>query len=135
MKKTDEQYAVLLKVILNKAIKSRWVSSDEVPQVSNFLGGVELTEFLGYNFTVGTHINSNHAHFLMIDKTIKEIRKDLDLNKKEIRPEVVFTIKFGKDKRTTSFSSGGNKPIVLNEMKHEFFEVFMDLQKILNQLN
>ncbi|MBK5215696.1 MAG: hypothetical protein JJE53_02735 [Candidatus Pacebacteria bacterium] len=136
MRKVEEQHTVLLKVILNKVIKSRWVANDSVPQVSNFLGNVELTEFLGYNFTVGTHINSNHAHFLMIDKTIKEIKRDISLNKKEIRPQIVFTIKFGKDKIVASFRSGGTTPIILNEMKnHEFFEVFIEFQKILNQFN
>ena len=132
--KKDEQKDELLRIILNKLSKNYETKTAIIKQVSNY-DNVKLIEFSGFDFTVGIQRNGNHGHFLMMEHTIKEIEVDLFLSKREIKPKIIFTIKFDRDGYTTSFSSGGTKPVYLNmDMSNEFFKVFMKLQKKLHKL-
>jgi ribosome assembly protein YihI (activator of Der GTPase) len=74
--------------------------------------------------------DGEHAHLLMVDKSIKEIKEDY-VGSKKIIPLVIFTIKYG-EKGYVKVQPGRLDKIELSSMKKDFFVVFHSLQEVLH---
>ena len=99
-----------------------------VDQIGNYLGTVSLTQFTDQKFSIGVHQRGIHGHIMLINQTISDIQYDFR-TKKEIVPEVLFTIKYGP-KGYVRMEPGRLHRINLSDMSEQLLDVFIKLQQL-----
>lgn len=105
---------------------------DSIPQIASYhneddLNGIKLVELLP-EVTVAAHQRANHAHILLLDKSIQELKKDFE-GVRQIIPLVIFTIKYGKTPYV-GIKPGRLDQIKISSMGKDCFDIFITLQAL-----